>query len=176
MDGEQVERMAGEDRQELVEDRGVIEADARFHRERDRDGFAQRAQDPVDALGVAEQTAAGAFAIHDRHRAAEIQIDRRDGMLLQLARGADERRDVVADHLRDDRPAGRVLRDGAQDLRIQPRLRQDAEIFGEINVRVPVAADQAHEAQVRHILHRREREDGLVVMHQRSDVRDHKSA
>ena len=85
VNGEQVERMAGEDRQELVEDSGVIEADARFHRERDGDGFAQRAQNPVDAGGVAEQTAAGAFAIHDRHGAAKVEIDRGDGMLLQFA-------------------------------------------------------------------------------------------
>ena len=53
VDGEQVERMAGEDGKEFVEDIAVIEADARFHRERARDGFAQRAQDSVDALGIA---------------------------------------------------------------------------------------------------------------------------
>ena len=163
VDGEQVERMAGEDRKEFVEDRSVIETDAGFHRERDGDRFAQSAQDSIDAVGIAQQTAAGAFAIHDRHGAAEIQINRRDGMLLQFARGADEGGDVVADHLRDDRPAGRILRDGGEDLRIESRLGQDPEIFGEINVGVSVAADQAHERQVRDILHRREGEDGSVA-------------
>jgi hypothetical protein len=37
-----------------------------------------------------EQTATGAFAIHDRHRTAEVQINRRDGILLELARGANK--------------------------------------------------------------------------------------
>ena len=85
------------------------------------------------------------------------------GMLLQLARGADEGRDVVTDHLRDDRAARRILRDGGEDLRIEPRIGQDPEVFGEINVRVSVAANQAHEAQIRNILHRREREERLVA-------------
>jgi hypothetical protein len=166
VDGKQVERMTEEDGKEFVENSAVIEADARFHRERDRDGFAQCAQDSIDAVGVAEQTAAGAFAIHDRNGAAEVQINRRDRVLLQLARGADERRDVVADHLRDDRAARRILRDGGEDLRIESRFGQDPEVFGEIKVRVAVAADQAHEAQVRDILHRREREDGSVAAQQ----------
>lgn len=97
-------------------------------------------------------------------------------MLLQLARGADERRDIVADHLGDDRPSGRVLRDGAKDLRIEPRLVQDPEVLRKINVRVPVFADQAHEAQVRHILHRRERQDRLGATKQQEEIRDHRSA
>lgn len=158
--------MTGENQQELVEDMGVVEADARFHGEGDRDGCAQGAQDLVDAVWVTEQTAAGAFAIHDRHGAAEVQIDRRDWMLLQLACGTDQRRDVVADHLRDDRATGRVLRDGGENLRIEARGGQDAEIFGEVNVSVSVAADQAHERQVRDVLHRREREDGILAAQQ----------
>lgn len=80
-------------------------------------------------------------------------------------------RNVVADHLRDDGAAGRVLRDGGEDMRIKPRLGQDPEVFGEINGRVAVTADQAHEAPVRHILHRREREDGSVALEQKSEVR-----
>jgi len=116
-----------------------------------------------------QTTAPGAFAIHDRHRAAEVQVDRRNRMLLQLARGADEGRDIVADHLGDDRPPGRVLRDGAEDVRIEPRLGQDPAVFSKINVRVSVTADQAHEAQVRHILHRRERKDGLIAAQQVSE-------
>ena len=137
VDGEQVERMARKNRKELVEDCGVIEADPRFHRERDRDGFAQSAQDSVDTVGVAEQTAAGAFTIYDRDGAAEVQINRRDGILLQLARGAHEGSNVVADHLRDDWPAGRVWRDGGEDLRIEPRLWQDPEVFGEVRSALP---------------------------------------
>jgi hypothetical protein len=96
-------------------------------------------------------------------------------MLLQLPRGADEGRDIVADHLRDDRAASRVLGDGGEDVRIKPRIGQHPEIFGEINVRVAVTADQAHEAQVRDILHRRERKDGSVAAQQKSEIRDHRS-
>jgi len=61
----------------------------RFHRERDRDGFAQCAQDSVDAVRVAEQTAA-AHLRYRSARAAEVQINRRDWILLELARGAHE--------------------------------------------------------------------------------------
>ncbi len=111
----------------------------------------------VDPLRVAQQSAAGAFAIHDRDGATEIEINRGDRVLLQFARGADQRRDIVADHLRDDGAASRVLGDGSEDVAIEPRIGQDAKVFGEIDVGIPVAADQAHEAQVGDVLHRRER-------------------
>jgi len=39
-------------------------------------------------------------------RAAQVQINRRDGILLQGAGRARQRGDVVADHLRDDGPPG----------------------------------------------------------------------
>src|SRR3954471_24086773 len=87
-------------------------------------------------------------------------------MLLQFARGADERGDVVADHLRDHGAAGRVLGYGAEDVRIEPGLRQDAEVFGEIKISVTVTGDQAHETQVGDVLHRREGEDGRVALEQ----------
>src|ERR1043166_9123045 len=126
--------MANKNRQELIENSRVIEADPRLHRERDGDGFPQRAQDLVDAIAIAEQPAAGALAIHDRHRAAEVQIDRRDRMLLELARGADQSSDIIANHLCYDWAAGRVLGDGSEDLRIEPRFGKDPEVFGEIDV------------------------------------------
>ena len=56
------------------------------------------------------------------------------------------------------RPVGFSVID-ARMCRIEPRVGQDAEVFREIKVRVPVAADQPHERQIRHVLHRRERED-----------------
>lgn len=87
-------------------------------------------------------------------------------MLLQLARSAHKGRDVVADHLRDERAAGGVLRDGGEDLRIESRVGQNPEVFGEVKVRVSVAADQAHEREVRDILHQREGEDGIVAPQQ----------
>ena len=45
VDGEQVERMPREDRQQFVEDVRVVEADPRLHGERDRDRLAQCAED-----------------------------------------------------------------------------------------------------------------------------------
>jgi len=117
-------------------------------------------------VGIAEETATGAFAVHDRDGAAEVEIDGGDGMLLQFARSANERGDVVADHLRDYRPAGRVLRDGAENVRIEPRIGQDPEVFGEVKIGVAVTGDQPHEAQVGNVLHRREREDGRVALEQ----------
>ena len=71
-----------------------------------------------------------------------------------------------ADEGSDDRTAGGILRERGEDLRVEPRVGQDPEVFGKVKVGVPVAADQAHEAQVRNVLHRREREDRLVAAQQ----------
>ena len=153
--------MPREDRQQLLEDVGVLEADPGFHRERDADRVAQGAENFIDPLRLAEQAAPGALAVNDRDGTAEIEVDRGDGMLFQFARGADERGDVVADHLRDHRAAGRVLRDRGEDVAVEPRIGQDAEVFREIDVGISVAADQPHERQVGDVLHRGEREDRL---------------
>ena len=139
VDGEEVEGMFREDGQEFVEDLRGIEAEAGFDGELDGDGVAQRAEDGVHARGFAEQAAAGAFAIDDGRGAAEIEVNGGDGVLLQFLRGADERGDVVADHLRDDGPAGGILGDGIEDPFFQVRGGVDAEIFGVINIRAAVA-------------------------------------
>ena len=159
MHGEQVERVAREDRQELVEHRGIVEADPRLHGELHFHHIAQRAEDRIHALRLAQQSAPGAFFVNDRRGAAEIQIDRRDGILLQLARGAHERRDVIPDHLRDDRVARGIRHDGFEDPLLQIRVGVNAEVFGEIQIRAAVAGHQPPEWKVRDLLHRRERED-----------------
>ena len=127
--GEQVERVLREDGQQLGEDLRRVEADAGLDREPDLHRVAQRAQDGIHARGVAQQAAARAFAIDDRRGTAQVQIHRRHRVLLQLARRAHQRGNVVADHLRDDRPAGGVLGDGLEDVLVQPRSGIDPEVL-----------------------------------------------
>ena len=95
--------MFRKNRQQFIEHVRRIKAEARFDGELDFHRVAQRAENGVHALGFAQQTAAGAFAINDRRGAAEIQVHGGNRIFLQLARGAHQRRNVVADHLRDDR-------------------------------------------------------------------------
>src|SRR4051794_14850665 len=82
-------------------------------------------------------------------------------MLLQFLRGSDQRINIVANHLRHHRPAGGIMRDRLQYLRIEPGLGEDAEVFREIKIGISVAADKPHERQIRDILHRRQRQDWL---------------
>ncbi len=90
----------------FVEDSRRVEADTRLHGK----GIviaARSAPNGVHARGVAEEAAAAHLAIHDGRGAAEFEVDRSDRMLQEFARGANERGDVVADHLCDDgRPVG----------------------------------------------------------------------
>ena len=156
---QQVERVPREDRQQLVELLRRVEAEPRLDGELDLHRVAQRAEDRVDALRLAQQPAAGALAVDDRRRAAEVQVDRGDRVLLQLPRGAHERRNVVADHLRDDRPAGGVAGDGVENPLLRRRRGVDAEVLGPVNVRAAVAVHELPERAVGHVLHRRQRQD-----------------
>ncbi len=158
--------MLREDGQQFVEDVRRIEAEARFDGEFDGDGVAQRAEDGVHALRFAQQAAAGAFAINDGRGTAEVQVHGGDGILLQFLRGADERGDVVADHLRDDGPAGGILGDGFENPFFEVRGGVDAKIFGVINIRAAVRRHESPERQVGDVLHRREREDGFRAVEQ----------
>ena len=115
---------------------------------------------PSGKLRFAQQSAASAFAIDDGSGAAEVQVNGRDGIVLQFLGRAHERRDVVADHLGDDRPAGGILRDGIQDPLFQVGNGVDAKVFGPVNIRSAVTADHAHEFQRGDILHGRQREHG----------------
>ncbi len=72
VDGEEVEIVAREDGEEFVEDVRVVETDARFDGEGNLHRGAQGAENLVDAFRIAQQTAAGAFFVNDRDRAAEI--------------------------------------------------------------------------------------------------------
>ena len=152
--------MLRKQRQQRVKFRRRLETDARFHRERNRHRVAQRAENGVNFLRLAQQPAARAFAIDNRRGTAEVQVNRGDGILLQQLRVADERGNVVADELRDDGPAGGIFGDGIENPFFRPRIAVDAEIFRPINIRPAVTRDDAHELQRRHVLHRREREHG----------------
>ncbi len=158
VDGEQINRMLYEQRQQRVELGGRIKTDARFHSERNRYRVAQCAENGVNYFRRAQQPAAGAFAINDGRGAAEIQVNRGDGIFLQQFRRADERGNVVADELGDDGFAGRILGDGIENPFFRPRIAVDAEVFCPINIRPAVARNDAHELQRRHVLHRRERQ------------------
>ena len=60
--------MPGEDGQQFVEDARAVEAEAGLHGEFHAvgaDGVAQGAEDGVHARGFAQESAAGAFAVHD---------------------------------------------------------------------------------------------------------------
>src|SRR5476649_1996183 len=70
--------------------------------------------------------------------------------------------EVLADELGEDGAAGGVLIDGAENVFLRARLCVDAEELGEKIVRRAIVRDHAHEREVGHILHRRERRERLT--------------
>src|SRR5207247_1346808 len=100
----------------------------------------------------------GALAVDYWRRTTEVQINRRDWIPLQFLRRPDQCGDIVADQLRYRWTARRIFRDRAQDWLLQVRSRMHPEIFREINIRPAVPAHQTPERQIRHILHRRQRQ------------------
>ena len=159
MNGQRVERVLGKDGQQRVELAYVTEAHASFDGELDADRFAQRSEDGINPLRLAQQATARALAIHDGRGAAEVQVNRGDVKLLKFLRRADERGDVVADHLRDDGPARGVLFDGIENPFLRARHGVDAEVFRPINIRAAVAVHEIPKRAVRHVLHRGERQE-----------------
>jgi len=145
----------------LIEDRGVVEAEPGFDGEWDFNGVAEGAENGVDLLRLAKESAAGALSIDDGSGAAEVQIDAGDGMLLEFARGADEVGDAIADHLRDDGAAGGIASDGREDVGFEMRIGADAEILGPVDVGAAVGRHELPEGEVRDVLHGGESEDGL---------------
>ena len=88
--GEQIDLMTLEDREEFGKHAGIIEANASLDGERNLHGLAQRSEDGIHPVGFAQKTAAGAFLVNHRSRAAEIQIDGGDRMLLEFLRCGDQ--------------------------------------------------------------------------------------
>lgn len=113
MDGEEVDGVAGEEGEEAFPSGGVGEPDTSLDGEGDEvDGIAEGAEDGVDACGFAEESAAGALAVHDGRGAAEVEVDGGDRELLELAGGGGECDGVVADELSDGGSAGGVEGEG----------------------------------------------------------------
>jgi len=161
VDGEEVDAVFFEDGEQLVEDARIVKADAGLDGEGPRDGRAKGSEDAVDSLRIAEQAATGALAIDDGCRAAEVEIDGGDGVVLQFAGGTDEGGDVVADHLCDDGTSGGILRNGLENPFIEAGVGGDAEIFGDIDIRAAVFRHQTPEGKIGDILHGSQKEQGF---------------
>lgn len=160
VDGEEVQGVAGENGKQLGEGVGGIEADPSFNGERDAEGVAEGAEDRIDALGFAEQAAAGTFAVDDGGGAPEVEVDGSDGEMLQFPGGPDEGGDIITDELGNDRPARGVVRDGLEDVAVEAGPGIDAEVFREVEVGAAEAGEQAPEGQVGDVLHGREGQEG----------------
>ena len=136
---QQVQRVFGENCQQFRKRFGRLEPEARLDRKHGCDRIAQSAQDGIHALRLTQQAAAGAFAIDHGRRTAQIQVHRGNGILLQLPRCADQRRNIVANHLGHNRLACGILSDGPEDVLVERRSGVNAEILGKINIRTAVS-------------------------------------
>lgn len=132
---------------------GVFEADAHFDGEESGDGLAEGAEDLVDFLRVAEESAAAVLFVDGGGGAAHVEIDAGDGVVLQVFGGAGEVEDVFADHLGEDGAAGVVFRDGFEDVFFKARLDVDAEVLGDEVVGGAAVGDDGHERAVGDVLH-----------------------
>src|SRR5688572_579370 len=130
-----------------------MKTNACFHRERDSDCLTQCAENGIDPLGFSEETASRAFAVNHRCGATEIQINRGYSVSLQLARRANQRRDVITDHLRDDRSLRRILSDRTKNIFLKIRCWMNTKVFGVVNVGAAILRHQPPEWQISDILH-----------------------
>ena len=158
--GDEVDRVLGKKREERLDRPLRVESEACLDGELPRNRLPQGAENPVDAGEVAQQSAARALAVDDGCGTPKIQVDRRDGMVLQFTRAPHQRGNVVADHLRDGGAARGILRDRFEDRLVEPRGRIDPEVFRVVEIRAPIPGHQPPERQVGHILHRCQRQHG----------------
>jgi hypothetical protein len=98
-------------------------------------GVAEGTDEFVDLARVAQEAAADVLLVDLGRRATHVQVDAGDGIFQQLLHGADHVADFLTDELGEDRAAGLVLYDGADDVFLRARLGVDAEEFGEEVVR-----------------------------------------
>ena len=167
MHGEQIEAVSAENLEQFLKTMGILEAEPGLHGERNGDRFPQGRQDAMDALRIAQQTAARAFAIHDRGRATEVEINCRDRVSLQLFGPFDQTRNVVAHELSDDRAARRILRDRRKDVGIEMRVGMDAEILRHVEIGAIVSRHELPEREIRHVLHGSKNEDRFGIAEER---------
>ena len=120
VDGEQIDLVPVDDLQEAVEALSVIKAEAHLDREESGHGGAERPQNLVDPVRIAQQPAADVFAIDLGCGAAEIEIDAGHRKPQQFAHGAQDVGHALADELGEHRPAGGVVGNGPQDVFLRP--------------------------------------------------------
>ena len=108
---EQINRMPGKDGKQLLENLRCLKTDPGLDGEFDGNRVAQRPQERINPTRFAQQTAARALAVNHRRGTTQIEVQRDNRVALKFIRGPRERRNVVADHLRDDGPPGWVFRD-----------------------------------------------------------------
>ena len=162
--------------EDAVEWRRIIESDAHLDREKTGDDGAKRGEDFSDALRVAQETAADVFLVNLRRGATEIEIDPRDIVAEEFLGGPSEVPEILADQLGEHGAASGVLVDGAEDVFLWTRLRMDAEELGEKIVWSAVVGDDAHEREVRHVLHRGQRGERLTDGQRGGEGRAHLSS
>ena len=121
------------------------------------------AKDARDLLRIAQESSTGILAADHGGGATKVEVDARHGVLFQLACAAHEGRNVLADELSEDRTAGGILRDRAQDPRLETGIRVDPEILRHVNIRAPEVVHHLHEGEVGHILHGSKDKAGTVV-------------
>ena len=166
MDCEQVEPVSGENLQQGVKLRRTLKPDARLDRKRTPHRAAQNAEEFVHPGQVPEEPTASTFAINNRRGTAEVEIDRRDGVLFQSLRHAGHRHEVVADDLRYRWPAGGIFHNRAQDRFLRHIVGRNPKKFGEIQIRTAMAGHQPPERPVCDVLHRRERKNRPPALEQ----------
>ena len=98
---------------------GTRITDTRLDRESAGNGIAQGTDDFIDCCGLAQQTAAGILAAHDRRRAAKVEVNARHRQLRQFAGRTHEAVDIAADHLRENWSASRIFHDRPLDVWVQ---------------------------------------------------------
>lgn len=111
---------------------------------------------------MAEETAAGVFAVDDGSGTAEVEVDTGDGVRFEVVDGADDFGGIVADELGDDGALGGIFGDGAEDVGIESGMDVDAEIFGDVEVRSAAFGNRLHEGEVGNVLHGSEEKGGAM--------------
>ena len=137
--------------------------DAGFDSEAPRDPIAKGPDHPVNFLWLSQQSAARAFSANRRTRAAEVEIDSRDRVMLQLPDRIDHMRRFGTDDLRKDRPAGAVFIDRAENVAIRPERVVNAEELGDKPIGSAASSANPHERKVRDALHRRQNQGGSIM-------------
>ncbi len=122
----------------------------------------EQAQYSVHTAEVAQQSAADVLLVHLGGGTAEIQVDAGDRVAVQFRDRPGEVVQILADQLGEDRAAGGVLVDAPQDVALGPGLGVHPEELGEEIVGRAVMGDHPHEREVGHVLHRRQRGEGLA--------------